>query len=379
MTIALRHEWLQKEATPGTAEGDFRWYPAAGDRDLRAAMTGVADDGGRAAWRIEPGRVAWAVSFTSVPASDRRRYVGLALTVAEGDAPASALLAAIDVLPAEPWRAREADAGAARATDREVAAATMTPYTPAPRAVDPATAGTLARVLWSGGAATIAAPADPALPGLCATLATWLPDDVAGRTRQGTFAPAADRAADPAPPPLHHYLGLSWALPTAIAADDADLGRRAWCAACGLAARAAVAPEEMFDELAALARAWTTTEELAALLDRSGTVRADEQRACDRRAPAPLSAARDAGWLWARVVHYWGRGFLRGDELEARLGRLLARRVVADHLFHLDAPAQRALPMRYLHRLRREAIVPRAKVAALLAQVAAEIPEVLHG
>ncbi|HVV84089.1 MAG TPA: hypothetical protein VHE35_13530, partial [Kofleriaceae bacterium] len=124
MAITLRHEWLQKEATPGTPEGDFRWYPAAVDAALRAAMTGRAGDGGLALWRIEPGRVAWAVSFTSVPASDRRRYVGLALTVAEGDAPTSALLAAIDVLPAEPWRE------GARVAVREVPAAAMARHTP---------------------------------------------------------------------------------------------------------------------------------------------------------------------------------------------------------------------------------------------------------
>ena len=99
----------------------------------------------------------------------------------------------------------------------------------------------------------------------------------------------------------------------------------------------------------------------------------------DRRAPAPLSAARDAGWLWARVVHYWGRGFLTGAGVEDRLARLLARRVVADHLFHLDAPEQRTLPMRYVNRLRRESLVPRGHVDQLLARVAAEVPEVLHG
>ena len=371
MPITLRHEWLQKEATPGEPGGDFRWYPAVVDADLRAAMAGRADDGGQALWRIEPGRVAWAVSFTAIAAADRRRYVGLALTVAEGDAPCDALLAAIDVLPAEPWRERS--------LTRTVTATAAKRYTPAPRAIDAATAGAAAHALWAGGAATLAAPTDRALPGLLATLATWLPDDVDARPRHGGFAPPSERAGDATPSPLHHYLGLAWALPAAIAARDPGLGQRAWCAAIGLAARTGVTPDQIFDELAALARAWNTAEELAELLVRSGTVRKDEQAACDRRAPAPLLAARDAGWLWARVVHYWGRGFLIGDGLEARLARLLARRVVADHLFHLDAPEQRALPMRYVHRLRRESLMPRERVDALLARVAAEVPEVLHG
>jgi hypothetical protein len=273
-TIALRHEWLQKEATPGTGEGDFRWYPAVVDEDLRAALTGVADDGGRALWRIEPGRVAWAVSFTSVPASDRRRYVGLAVTVAEGDAATSSLLAALDVLPAAPWRERAAPPG----LPRTVRKADIARYTSAGAAIDAASAGALARALWSGGPATVAAPDDRALPALLATLASWLPADVDRRPRQGTFAPPAERAAGAAPSPLHHYLGLAWALPAAIARDDAGLGRRAWCAACGLAERAGVSPEELFDELAALGRAWTTSDELAAVLVRAGTVRADGQR-----------------------------------------------------------------------------------------------------
>ena len=371
MAITLRHEWLQKEATPGTAGGAFRWYPGQVDTDLRAAMTGHADDGGVGLWRIEPGRGAWAVSFAAVAADDRRRYVGLALTVAEGDLPTSALLAAIDVLPAATWRERT--------LSREVAQPTLAQFQPAPGPLDAVTAGALARALWAGGAATVDLPTDRGLPGLLASLATWLPDDVDRRPRQGELVPPSDRPTDPAPSPLHHYLGLAWALPAAIAARDPGLGQRAWCAACGLAARADITPAELFDELAALARAWTTTDELAELLVRSGTVRADEQQACDRRAPAPLAAARDAGWLWARVVNYWGRGLLVGDALDRRLARLLARRVVADHLFHLDAPEQPALPMRYVHRLRRESLVARVDADRLMAQVAAEVPEVFHG
>jgi hypothetical protein len=370
VTIALRHEWLQKEATPGSPGGDFQWYPGEVDADLRAAMAGRADAGGQAVWQIEPDRVAWAVSYSAVAAVDRRRYIGLALTVVEGDAPTSALLAAIDVLPAAPWRERP--------IARAVPIAIAPPFAPAPRPVEPATAAAAAHALWSGGAHPIAAPTDPALPGLLSTLATWLPLEVDARPRHGVFVPAT-QAVTAAPSPMHHYLGQAWALPAAIAARDAGLGRRAWCAALGLAARAGVAPEQIFDELAALARAWNTADDLAAFLDSSGTVTLDEQRACDRRAPAPLGAAEDAGRLWARAVHYWGRGFLRGDRVEQRLARLLARRVVADHLFHLDAPEQRALPMRYVRRLQRESLLERARVDRILAQVATEVPEVMHG
>ena len=95
--------------------------------------------------------------------------------------------------------------------------------------------------------------------------------------------------------------------------------------------------------------------------------------------PAPLVSASDAGRLWSRVVHYWGRGFLQGDGIDRRLGALLARRIVADHLFYLDAPEQPTLPLRYLRRLRREAILTREMRLQLETRVAEEAPEVLHG
>lgn len=328
MRVVLRHEWLQKHASPRSARGDFHWYPEAGDGERRAALAARAGSGGDALWRIEPGRVTWAASFAEVAPADRRSYVGLAVTVAEGEGPAAALLAALEPLPAAPWR----DQPTTRTVEVE----------PPPR--------------------------------LLATLETWLPDGVAGRARAGALI-APGGAAGGSPGPLFHYLGLAWALPPAIAARDPELGRRAWRAATGLAARGQRSLEATFDELAELSRSWNTAPELAALLARTGTVRADELAACDARAPAPLTVAADAGRLWSRVVHHWGRGLLAGDGLEQRLGALLARRVLADHLFHLDTPDQAALPWRYLRRLRRETILPRAAAARLATVVAASLPE----
>jgi hypothetical protein len=370
MRVSLRHEWLQKHASPRSSRGDFHWFPEDGDGERRAALAARAGTGGEVLWRIEPGRVTWAASFAEVAPADRRSYVGLAVTIAEGDAPASALLAALEPVAPRPW-SEEAPA-------RDVDVIAPGPCTTAPAPVSAELARALAQGLWRGGAAVVPDPAEPALPGLWATLETWLPPSVQGKARMGSLIPPG-RATVPSPGPLHHYLGLAWALPPPIAARDPALGRRAWRAAMGLAERAGISAEAIFDELELLSRSWTTAPDLAAFLARTGTVRDDEVRACDARAPAPLTAAADAGRLWSRVVHYWGRGLLAGDDLDRRLGALLARRVVADHLFHLDAPDQAALPLRYLRRLRRESIVPREAMDRLEARVAEEAPEVLHG
>ena len=366
MRVRLRHEWLQKHPSPRSAGGDFHWFPSEVDADLRALLAEGARAGGQALWRLDARRVAWAVSFAEIAPADRRRYVGLAVTVAEpvgAAATAAELLAAVPVLPAAPWRDQPA------AAEVEIAPPAAHAAAPSPAPVDPSSA---AQALWQGGALIAADPTAPSVPAALATLESWLPAAVRARPRAGTVLAAKTPDAPP-PAPLHHYLGLAWALPPAIAARDADYGRRAWQLALGAAARAGATAEALFDELAALARAWDTAADLDAYLARTGTVRADERAACDRRAPAPLAAATDAGWLWSRVVHYWGRGLLAGDGLDERLAALLARRVVADHLFHLDAPEQAALPERYLRRLRWESLLPEARAAQLAARVEAHL------
>lgn len=387
MTIQLRHAWLQKHPSPRSARGDFHWYPEEGDAAVRSALAARAGEGGEVLWRIDPGRVTWALSFAEVAPADGRSYVGLAVTIATGDAPASALLAAVTPRPAAPWRDQP--------TGEAVTVAPLSPHTPAPAAVPIETARSLAQGLWRGGAAAVPDPADASLPRLLATLETWLPEAVREKPRSGTLVGEGNA---PSAGPLFHYLGRAWALPPAIAARDPEMGVRAWSAAMGLAARAGVSPEVIFDELEALSRSWNTALELESLLAATGTVRADEIAACDARAPAPLVNAKapvqraslagarpkpvpwDAGRLWSRVIHYWGRGFLAGDGLDRRLGALLARRIVADHLFYLDAPDQPALPLRYLRRLRRESLLLRETRLRLEARVAEEAPEVMrHG
>lgn len=366
--VSVQHAWLQKHPTPRSARGDFHWYPEEGDAAARTALAAKAGEGGEVLWRIEPGRVTWALSFAEVAPADGRSYVGLAVTTVTGDAPASALLTAVAPLAPEPW--------CDQPTGAIVDVVAPQPFTAASGPVAIETARSLAQGLWRGGPAAVPDRADRALPRLLATLETWLPDAVRDKPRAGTLVAEGDA---PSAGPLFHYLARAWSLPAEIAARDPGMGRRAWSAAMGLAERAGRSPEAIFDELDALSRSWNTALELEALLASTGTVRAEERAACDARAPAPLINAADAGRLWSRVVHYWGRGFLTGAGIERRLGALLARRIVADHLFYLDAPAQPTLPLRYLRRLRREALLTRAARGTLEAMVAEEVPEVLNG
>src|SRR5438045_1251908 len=105
MRARVRHEWLQKHATPSSASGDFHWHPAAVDGDLRAEIAERAR--GCAAWaRLAPGRVVWATGFDEIAPADGRRYPGLVVTVIESIdaiASAAALLAAVPAIASRPW------------------------------------------------------------------------------------------------------------------------------------------------------------------------------------------------------------------------------------------------------------------------------------
>jgi hypothetical protein len=134
----------------------------------------------------------------------------------------------------------------------------------------------------------------------------------------------------------------------------------------------------LFEELTQLSAAWERAGDLVAYLAQFGTLTAAELSACDARAPAPLLAPSisDAGRLWNRLLNYWGRGFLgpqRRDDLGERLARVLARRIVVDHLLALDAPGQ-ADPERYLSRLRFETVLRERHAKMLRAAVCRLLP-----
>ena len=106
MTIAIRNAWLQKHPSPAASRGEFHWYPADGDRELRASFVersrGI--DAPAVLWQLAPGRVSWARVFAAIAPVDGRRYVGLVLTTAEAeDATLAELLEALEVPAAAPW------------------------------------------------------------------------------------------------------------------------------------------------------------------------------------------------------------------------------------------------------------------------------------
>src|SRR5262249_22968166 len=103
-----RHAWLQKHPSPLTSGREVHWYPEgahAGDRGLRAGLVERVRGIGPPAvlWQLERGRVAWGQVFAAPAPLDGRRYVGLVLSVVEGNRPAGDLLAALAPPPAAPW------------------------------------------------------------------------------------------------------------------------------------------------------------------------------------------------------------------------------------------------------------------------------------
>jgi hypothetical protein len=103
-----RHAWLQKHPTPLATRGEFHWYPAApepADRELRASFVervrGIEPPA--VLWQLEAGRVAWGQVFSAIAPTDGRRYVGLVLSIIEGDGLPADLLAMLVPPAAAPW------------------------------------------------------------------------------------------------------------------------------------------------------------------------------------------------------------------------------------------------------------------------------------
>ncbi len=273
MSRPLRHAWLQKHGSPAATRGEFHWYPADGDRDLRSSLVersrGLEPPG--VLWELAPGRVSWAQAFAATAPTDGRRYVGLVLTIAE-HAPAAPgeLLEALDLPAAAPWQDR---APPADRPQREEAAGAV-------RAI--------ARALLSSGSARVADPTSHELPRLVASLERALPAAVLATTRTGAWraGPAAD-ATDPV------------AELFAIAArDPASRSARAWTLMCELAA----ARQQSVDEIhAALATGGAPP------------VLTDEERAAIGPSPE-----------FTTVLHLWGRGRLDTNASSSTLATRLA-------------------------------------------------------
>jgi hypothetical protein len=185
MTATVRRAWLQKHVTPAARAGEFHWYPADGDRELRAGLVeqlaGVQGD--VVLWRLSPRRAVWARAFVATAPSDGRRYTGLAVAIAEGEAGAAGLLDAIVPSPPVQWSEQLA-----------VLAPGSEPCTLPDRAA-------VARALLDGGAAAIGELSRPGLPRAVAAIERRMPFCVAARARQGAWVAdggvrAVDRVAE---------------------------------------------------------------------------------------------------------------------------------------------------------------------------------------
>lgn len=335
MTIAIRHAWLQKHPSPAASRGEFHWYPPEGDRELRASFVersrGV--DAPAVLWQLAPGRVSWARMFAATAPIDGRRYVGMVLTIAEGERAAPAeLLEALAVPEAAPWSAGggaaegagadvEAAAravGAVEAVDdrRRARARRWSVREAAGGAGEEAGAGetggglegrrgaaeiaAIARALLAGGDAVLAEPDREGLPALVASVERWMPASTAARMRSGAWRTGVGAAAQ-VPDRVAGLIAAAWADPASRAAQ-----------------------------------AWTLLRELAATKERSVDETAGELGAVEQPAAVLTEAERAAAGEvrdFAATLHAWGRGWLDGTAgaatLEARLADAVAMRVLA--------------------------------------------------
>jgi hypothetical protein len=231
--------------------------------------------------------------------------------------------------------------------------------------------------MFGGGEVQCSDPQNALLPRLFAQLLSWLPDKerLAPRSIRITARAASAAKRPPAQQNLVHYLAAAW-LYSGAHGGDPLLANRAWRLVLDLARTSDLPLTRLFEELTALASHWDKSERLAAHLERTGLLDKATLRECDAKAPAPLIAgAADAGRLWNRILHYWGRGFLApGRERFARAAaKTLAMRIAADHLFAIDDSGG-GDPYRYLRRLRYESILTRARVEELSLEVRRAIP-----
>ncbi|MCG8424988.1 MAG: hypothetical protein MJE77_44470 [Proteobacteria bacterium] len=407
MRVVFRHAWMQKHPTPSNRGGDFHWHPSGAIPPAIRSTLGeltTRERGQKASlWIIDPSYVAWARTFAAVSPGDQRRYTGLAATIAQpaGDRAMSGstwsrslpgVFAALPLVPAVPL-----DGSNDRIVGRPAAplgdgyALHCTLEGPAdaaeksgPQAVEPDLLRRLfddgerrlAGALYRGGPATSRDAHSEHLPGTVGKLLSWFPPNERIRPRTGVFTARSvgveklgqsDGVAN-----FFHYLTRAWFCPAAISRRRPGYALDCWQLVLDLSARAL---PELFADLTRMATAWDTAENLYRYLVDCGALSPDELAACEARAPRPLynDAVSDAGWLWNRLLHYWGRGFLP-ERLLPQLADLLARRIAIDHLFHLDAPDDDSLPGRYLRRLRYEALLPQERVAAMMGAVSQTLP-----
>ncbi len=284
--ITLRHAWLQKHPSPVAASGEFHWFPREGDRELRSELVervrGLEPPA--VLWELAQGRIVWARSFAATAPVDGRRYVGLAVTVAEGLADPCELLCALDVPPAAPWTS-----DAPSDLDRAAVSELPGPAELAAHAHGDLTA--IARGLLSSGPHRIADPNLPELALLVAAIERQLPETLTPKQRRGAWV-AGDGAREVPRDRVAELLAAAARTPTS---DEA----RAWRLLCDLAESRREGP----DAVAAAATADPLTVEEHTALAR-GPLAVDAWG-------APQSIARVETPVATELVaqlHAWGRG-----------------------------------------------------------------------
>jgi hypothetical protein len=205
----IRRAWLQKHVTPTARAGEFHWYPADCDRELRAALVeqlaGVSGDA--VLWRLEPRLAVWARTFVATAPSDGRRYTGLAVALVEGDGGPARLLDALVPSRAEHWSEEFIE-------PEPVVEACVLADRPA-----------VARALLDGGLAALGELSRTGLPRAVAMLERRMPACVAARPRQGVWVVEAaarshDRAGELAAAPLGSRHARAWQLACELATDQ---------------------------------------------------------------------------------------------------------------------------------------------------------------
>jgi hypothetical protein len=369
--VRVQPFWQQKHPTPAHRGWDFHWVPA----ELPALVKGgPRAPAGAAVCLIGGGQVAWARTFSAFVPSEQRHYVGLAGVVA-GPVAADAIPHVLEQLRlprAEPYGEQSLLPSPLQA--RPLAMAPVAPaLLDALLPARPEARRELVQAVCQGGEVALAAPCDERAPELIGRVLSWLPPSDLERERAIVLVPADRAAAAVSTPPelgnLHHYLAC------AMASRD-PYPAAAWTLVHDLARAQGVGLADLFGELTRVANAWDAAPALRRYLLDSGALRPDEVARCDARAPAPLFAddVVDAGWLWNRVVHYWGRGLLGEDDLVDRLVTVLARRIVVDHLFRLDHPEAVEMPWRHVRRLHFEALLGHGARTRMLETLAARLP-----
>jgi hypothetical protein len=282
----IRFAWLQKHATPVAQAGEFHWYPAAGDRELRASLVEQLAGASRelVLWQLAPERVVWARAFGAVAPSDGRRYTGLAVAIAEGRGGPARLLETLVPLRGEPWCSDLAE-----------------PLHP-PAACPLPDATGVARALLAGGVAAVAALDDPGLPRALAAVERRMPAWVSARDRRGNLVAGdgsrgRDRVAELAIAPAGSRAARAWRLLCELAGQTGDID--------ALAAESAREDPSWLATLHAWGRE-PTSSDVDALAERTGL-----------RAFARLAADRDPARVIAEVR--WHALLPRG-----RRGELLA-------------------------------------------------------